>query len=292
MVSAVSAAAALAAAVVLAWTGVAKLAGSGPPPAALVAALGGREHAATAMRLLAAAELVVAFGLVAWPAPPPALVTALLGAAFLGYLAYARRVAPGSSCGCAGQDAVASRRSFLRAGWLVAAGGLGTTGAVPWWRVLAEHPVVVLCGFGVALAAVVACSAELDRWWLLPARRSWLRLRGHPLAGSQEDVPVAASVELVESSLAWQSVAHLVRSSLVEHWAAEGWRVLRYTGVHDEAGGGRPVSVLFAVDALARAGEATEPVVRVAVVDLATQEVIETGETRRPDVTLRPVGAM
>lgn len=278
--AAVSAVAALAVVLVLGWTGVAKLVGTTSPPAALVAMVGERPRAAWVLRLVAAVELVVALGVVAWPAPPPGLAAALLGGGFLCYLAYARRAAPGSSCGCAGKDAPISGRSYLRAGWLVLAGVLIAAGAVPWWRALAEHPVLVPCGLVAALVAAVACSAELDRWWLLPARQYWLRLRGHPFAGPPGVVPVAASVELVEGSLAWQAAAHLVRSSLIEHWVADGWRVLRYTGVHADGDGARAVSVLFAVDALARASQEVDPVVRLAVVDLATEEVVETNHTQ------------
>ena len=59
------------------------------------------------------------------------------------------------------------------------------------------------------------------------------------------------------------SAAAVVRSALVEHWDADGWRVLRYTGV----AAGRPVNVLFALDAAASSATVAEPVVRVTVLD-------------------------
>jgi hypothetical protein len=69
----------------------------------------------------------------------------------------------------------------------------------------------------------------------------------------------------------------VVRSDLVEHWEAGGWRVLRYTGVS----AGRPVSVLFALDATATAtgaaagGTEAGPAVRVSVVAEDTAEILE-----------------
>jgi hypothetical protein len=82
---------------------------------------------------------------------------------------------------------------------------------------------------------------------------------------------VAASVELLEQSLAWQTAAHLVRSALLEQWDIDGWRFLRFAGV----AGGRPVTVVFALAADAALGTA-EPAVRVTVVDPDRQEVLPT----------------
>ena len=76
-------------------------------------------------------------------------------------------------------------------------------------------------------------------------------------------MPVAATVELLQHSLAWQSAAPAVRSGLLEHWDADGWRILRFSGVSD----GRLVSVLFALDARATTETTSQPVVQLSIVD-------------------------
>ena len=83
-------------------------------------------------------------------------------------------------------------------------------------------------------------------------------------------MPVAASVELLEQSLAWQAAAPIVRSALLEHWDTDGWRFLRFAGVTDD----RPVTVVFALAADATAAGPAEPAVRVTVVDADRQEVL------------------
>jgi hypothetical protein len=85
---------------------------------------------------------------------------------------------------------------------------------------------------------------------------------------------VEASVELLESSLAWQASAPIVRSALLDHWDDEGWRVLRFAGVHQDERGARPVSVLFALDEEATIDSSPSPAVRVSVIDDDTQEAI------------------
>ncbi|MDT3400856.1 hypothetical protein RKE29_30375, partial [Streptomyces sp. B1866] len=146
----------------------------------------------------------------------------------------------------------------------------------PWWTAVARRPAASL-GLAAAAAAVLAAlTADLDRWWLLPLRRLRLRRRGHPLAGTRDGgrVPVAATVELLERSLAWQAASPVVRSALLDHWDDGGWRVLRYAGVHGAGAAARPVLVLFAVDPAASLDTAAAPAVRVAVVDADSGEPV------------------
>jgi hypothetical protein len=152
------------------------------------------------------------------------------------------------------------------------------------------HQPVAAAGVVLALGVIlVVTSGELDNHWLLPLRRARVRLFGHPLAGTGGQVPVAATVELLENSLAWQTVAPIVRSALAEHWDDGGWRILRYTGVYAGADGPRPVSVVFALDAGATLHTPGEPVIRVSVVDETSQQSIAAPEVaRRP---LLPVAA-
>ena len=246
--------------VLLAVTGAAKLRGRPDPESALVRLA--RSAAPVVSRVLGIVELAVAAVLVVRPLATVGGVAATgLGIGFVGYLAWARSAAPGASCGCTGSRAPVSGRSFARA-WLVVAGGVAATRADrPWWTVAADRPAASL---GLTLAALLlALVLFAEETWLLPARRLRLRLRPAHAPPTTGDVPVAATVELLERSLAWQTAAPVVRSALLEHWDDGGWRFLRFAGVRD----GRPVTVVFALDRTATTDTTTEPAVRLSMVD-------------------------
>lgn len=293
----------------LGWTGAVKLLGRGTvrqaPRTALARMLRSSERTVLVLRAVGAAELAVAIGLLVVPAlhasagataaMAPGVAAAALGAGFLGYLARARATAPESSCGCsAGDDAPITWRAFARAaavlagGAVSAAGALGAAGtagdgteadgaARSWWAVIEEQPWVSLGFLLLSSAVLMGLSADLDRWWRLPLRRFRLHLFGHPFnsgAGDGSTVPAAATVELLERSLAWQATSPVVRSGLVDHWDEDGWRILQFTGVYEGGGAARPVAVLFALDATASTDTTAEPAVRVAVVDADTGEAV------------------
>ncbi|MFK4265861.1 MauE/DoxX family redox-associated membrane protein [Streptomyces milbemycinicus] len=272
----------------LGWTGVAKLWPRRPtrpaPPAALVRLLRGARQAALALRLLGALELLLAVALLTLPGTvAPAVAAAVLGVGFTGYLAYARRAAPGSSCGCTGSGtAPVTWRAFTRAAALAAGGAaaaVAATAGEPWWAAVARRPVGSLCLVGGGAIGLAALSADgRVGWWWRGVRAHGLRWRaaGPPLAGPADGgaVPVAATVELVERSLAWRAAAPVVRSALLDHWDDAGWRVLQYSGVHGGGRGARPVFVLFAVDAAASLDTVAEPAVRVGVVDADTGQPV------------------
>ncbi|MDT0344186.1 MauE/DoxX family redox-associated membrane protein [Streptomyces litchfieldiae] len=272
----------------LARTGAAKLASRNLRAQAARTALPrlvrGPDRAALVLRATGAVEVLLAAGLLAFPrAMAPGLATAALGAGFLGYLGYAKAVAPESSCGCtASENAALTWHSFARAG-LVAAGGAGAAAAGrPWWSAAADRPGAAAGVLAVGAAVLAYLSAAPERSWQVPLRRLRLRLFGHPLGGDSGAVPVAASVELLERSLAWETASPLIRSGLVEHWDEDGWRILHYTGAHREGGRDRPVSVLFAMDAGAHLDRPAGRVIRVSVVDQETAEVVT------PDLVARP----
>ncbi|HEY5986493.1 MAG TPA: hypothetical protein VIV12_08970, partial [Streptosporangiaceae bacterium] len=121
--------------------------------------------------------------------------------------------------------------------------------------------------------------------------RARVRWFGHPLAGTAGPVPVAATVELLERSLAWQAMAPVIRSALASHWDSDGWRILRYTGVHDGPDGPRPLSVVFAIDAAATTQTVQEPVIRVSVIDEERQEIIAVPSLEVPRRPRLPVAA-
>ncbi|WP_069816969.1 MauE/DoxX family redox-associated membrane protein [Streptomyces sp. TP-A0874] len=298
MLSATTGPAVLALAGLLGWTGAVKLFSTGTarqaPRTALAVLLRSSERATLALRGVGGVELVLAAGLLTLPgtaapgAALPGVGTAALGAGFLGYLAYGRAAAPESSCGCsANETAVITWRAFVRAGLVLVGGVVAALATVPWWTSIAERPVARLGLLAAAVGVLVVLSADLDRWWLLPLRRTRLRVFGHPLGGTagRTDVPVAATVQLLESSLAWQAASPVVRSGLLDHWEEDGWRLLQYSGVYEApvhggaeesaSPGARPVSVVFALDAGASMDTPGDPLVRVGVVDSESGEPIE-----------------
>ncbi|MEU5926593.1 MauE/DoxX family redox-associated membrane protein [Streptomyces antimycoticus] len=281
---------------VLGPAGAGKLFGRGTarqaPRTALARLLRDGGRAALVLRALGAVELLLAAALLAPPATPlPGAAAALLGAGFLGYLGYARTAAPGSSCGCtARQDAPLTWRAFARAAVVLAGGVVAALAQQPWWTAAARRPAAALCLVLAAAAVLKGLSADPDRRWRMPLRRLRLRIAGHPLAatgnrlavtgnrlaaaghplgatGTPAAVPVAATVELLERSRAWQSASRVVRSALLDHWDDGGWRILQFAGVHGGGTAARPVLVLFAVDAAASLDTVREPAVRVSVID-------------------------
>src|SRR5262249_55894893 len=81
-------------------------------------------------------------------------------------------------------------------------------------------------------AAVVALSAELDRYWLLPLRRLRVRWR-HPLAGSVGlDAPAASTAHQLMRSPAYHAVGAFLRSDILDSWDEDGWRILSYSATH------------------------------------------------------------
>ncbi|HEY5834643.1 MauE/DoxX family redox-associated membrane protein [Streptomyces sp.] len=266
--------------VLLAVTGAGKLFGRQTAQLAantvLVRVLGEARRATLALRTLGAAEVAVAAALLAAPASvAPGVATALLGAGFTGYLGYAKATAPESSCGCSARDeGPIGTRAFTRAGVVLLGGVAAATAGSPWWSQISGRPGPSAAFVVPAAALLLALTADLDRLWLMPLRRLRLRVFGHPLAGAGERVPVAASVELLEHSLAWVATAPVVRSALLDHWDDEGWRVLRFAGVYEDARGTHPVSVLFALDRSATIDTTPSPAVRVTLVDDETEEVV------------------
>jgi methylamine utilization protein MauE len=262
-------------AVVLGWAGTVKLTGRRSPAAAARTALHrivGETAAPRAYRGLGGVELAVAAALLVPALRLPAALGAVgLATGFAGYLSWARAVAPDSSCGCLSSRA--SRitwRALARAGLLLGLGlaalvaGLGQVavggGRSGWLGALAGHPVAALVAVLGELAVVVALSAELDRYWLLPLRRARLRL-SHPLATGGFDVPLESSVQQLERSPAFARVGAALRSGIQDSWDEGEWRVLSYAAVIE----GKRVTVVFAVPRLRYAPAD----VRMAVVDEA-----------------------
>ncbi len=244
---------------------------------ALVRILGDGRRATQALRATGGVELLVAAGLVAAPvAVVPAAAAIGLGVCFLGYLAYARITAPRSSCGCTARDnGPISWRSFVRAGLVVAGGALALAARAAWWTQAARQPAASAAALAVILLVPAVVSGDLDHLWLVPLRRARIRVFGHPLAAGPAEVPVAASVQLLERSLAWTAASPVVRSGLVDHWDADGWRFLQFAGVHDTARGPRPVTVLFSLDPRHTVDSAPAPAVRVALIDDVSDEVVD-----------------
>ncbi len=229
---------------VLLWASVVKLR---KPEAARRSALKrivGERHVLTAYRAVAGVELVVGALLVAPPAVAlEAYVAVGLSVGMLGYLTYAKVVAPESSCGCLGdKETPVQARGFLRAGMLVVAGVLAAYGTAWWPAAVADHPFATVGLLAAEVALVVVLSPELDHRWLLPLRRWRVRL-AHPLAGGPAVIPLESSVQQLLKSDAYRSVADQLRSDLLDSWEEDGWRILAYAARTEDG----PATAVFAV---------------------------------------------
>jgi len=231
-------------AAVLGWSGTVKATGgSRVAGSALHRLLGGR-LAVPAYVAVGVVELLVAAALLAVPGPAAPMAAAALAVGFLAYLGYAALATPEASCGClGGSHAPISWRAFARAGMLLLAGLGGAWAGRAWWSGI--RPV----GAGAVLVAeaalVVALSAELDRYWLLPLRRLRVRIT-RPLAGASDEVPLHATVTQLQLSDAYRQVAGSLVSDVREYWDADEWRIVCYAARHED----QPATAVFAVPRL------------------------------------------
>ncbi|HEX6501524.1 MAG TPA: MauE/DoxX family redox-associated membrane protein [Micromonosporaceae bacterium] len=254
-------------AALLLWAGAVKLAGRRSAQAAARTALTrlvGTDRVAAAYRGVGAVEvlvggflLVTGAGTVA--ATGAATAATVLSAGFLGYLGWARAVAPDSSCGClSARRSRITWRAFVRAGLLFVAAAVATTATDGWVPTIAAHPATSVATAVVELALICSFSAELDRYWLLPLRRLRVRLR-HPLAGGGFDIPLESSVQQLERSEAFRRVGATLRSAVLDHWDEGEWRLISYAALVE----GRRMTAVFAVPRLRYAPDD----VRVALVE-------------------------
>lgn len=226
----------------------------------------GEQRALPAYRLVGGLELAVAALLVLPPAWwPEALAATALSIGFVGYLWYARRTAPTSSCGClSAKRTPVSWRSFARSGLLVAASALAVPATTGWLDVVRARPYLAGAVLLAEAVAVVVLSPELDWAWLVPLRQIRMRLT-HPLTGGY-GVPLLASVQQLQLSSAYRRVASLLRSDVREHWEQDEWRMVTYAAQYQ----GRAAVAVFAVPRLRHDPAA----VQLALVDEATDAVL------------------
>ncbi|MGW4963138.1 MauE/DoxX family redox-associated membrane protein [Nonomuraea sp. NPDC004186] len=197
-----------------------------------LARLVGAARAVPALRIVGVAELAVAAVLLLPPVSPwEGAMAALLSAGFLAYLTYSYVAAPAASCGCLGAHSrPVDVRAFARAGLLLAASLL----AVP------ADPGPPLVALGLAEAvALMALSAELDRYWLTPLRQLRVRLRGPLAAQPSEHVPLGASLHLLYRSPAYCSASAQITSDVQDTWDEDGLRFVVF--------GARERTAVFAV---------------------------------------------
>lgn len=187
----------------------------------------GARLAPAAYLTLGAAEALVALALLVAPGRPTALAAAALSCGFLAYLGYAAVAAPKASCGCLGKKKVRlSWRTFARAGLLLAAALVAAVDSAPqWWQSPPASVALLLVG---EAALFVALSAELDGLWLVPLRRLRVRMT-RPLSGAPDRVPLQATVSALVRSPAYREAAVWLASDVLEHWDADGWRILVYS---------------------------------------------------------------
>lgn len=233
----------------LGWAGAVKLRGLRTPEEVArnaISRLVGDHRASPAWRAVGAAELAVAAALLLPPVhPAKSGAAALLTVGFLSFLGYAKLAAPDAGCGClSSRLGPISWRSFLRAGVLLAAALYATGFATTWWPGAVTAAPVAAAGLVLTeLAAFCAASPELDRHWLVPLRQLKVRMT-HPLGDTvSEEVPLLATLQVLQVSDAYRQVGALLTSDVRDHWVEGEWRLLEYTARVD----GEPATAVFAV---------------------------------------------
>ena len=248
---------------VLVWAAALKLSGRKAELAARRSALSrmvGKDRAFAAYRAVGGVELAVGAVLLLPPAyPAEAMAAVAMCTGMLGYLTYARLVAPQSSCGCLGEKSTPVRwRAFARAFVLLLA-SIGAMFSNHWWGgAMLDHPLGTVAVLAAGAALIVVLSPELDGRWLLPLRRLRLRWR-HPLAGQPFEIPLESTVQQLYKSDAYRSVVELLSSDLLDSWDEGEWRLLTYSARRLSG----PATAVFAVPRLRYQPE----LVRVALVD-------------------------
>ncbi|MGH8793715.1 MAG: MauE/DoxX family redox-associated membrane protein, partial [Stackebrandtia sp.] len=205
-----------------------------------------------------------------WPQAwtPAAAAAALLGVGFVGYLVYARKVAPESSCGCMSAKHIPiSWRGFGRAAWVAVAGATAIAATQSWPGAIAESPWAAAAALLGETALFVGLSPEFDSVWLIPLRRAKVRLT-NPLygGGDASTVPLQDSVTRLHLSVPYQKTFPLLRTDVREYWDEGEWRVICYGARVD----GRQATAVFAVPLRRDHPEQ----IRVALVDEDSQEVL------------------
>lgn len=232
-----------------------------------LAKLLGEQRAPHAYRALGGAELALGAVLL-WPAywQPAAAAAAVAGAGFLGYLVYAKKTAPESSCGCMSAKHVPiSWRGFARAGWILAAGVTALWATGSWTAAAAGAPVAAVAVMTAQAVLFVTLSPEFDAAWLKPLRRLKVKLR-KPLSSGVDMVPLQASLGRLQQSRPYRETSALLRTGVREYWDSGEWRVICYGARYDD----RDATAVFAVPLRVDHPEQ----IRVAVVDEESEAVL------------------
>jgi hypothetical protein len=217
-------------------------------------------RAMRAWRAIAMTELVVGFGLLAWPSvrTPSAAAAALMVGATV-YLAWAMHNAPDRPCGCfgGGREGQVSAARLGRAGGLALLSALAVAAGESWVEALSR-------GWPLALLSV---EAGLLVWLSPEARDAWVRLRPPRLPGClSKDVPLETTLRALKQSPLWVRLrSYLTSEELLDHWRSGCWRFVSYPATVDET----DAAAVFAI----RVPSAKTPI-RAAFVDETTGRIL------------------
>ncbi len=203
----------------------------------------------------------------------PATIVRVASALFfliaMGALNETRQRRPAAGCGCFGDfsDTPVGWRTIVRAGVLCAAATV--TIGLPPLRMPSSSTTAELW------LAVLAF--ELSLLALLSPEVSEILVRlGYSEPCELRRLPVERTMAALHASSPWRRYAGQVSSAApVDVWREGCWRFVVYPGFAR----GRPVDIVFAVHLQAR-----RPVIRAAVLDASTDEVLGLAETRESAV--------
>jgi hypothetical protein len=203
------------------------------------------------------------------PATTVRVASALFFLIAMGALNETRQRRPAAGCGCFGDfsDTPVGWRTIARAGVLCAAATV--TIGLPPLRMPSSSSTAEL------LLAVLAF--ELSLLALLSPEVGEILVRlGYSEPCELRRLPVERTMAALHASSPWRRYAGQVSSAApVDVWREGCWRFVVYPGFAR----GRPVEIVFAVYLQAR-----RPVIRAAVLDASTDEVLGLAETRESAV--------
>jgi hypothetical protein len=203
------------------------------------------------------------------PATTVRVASALFFLIAMGALNETRQRRPAAGCGCFGDfsDTPVGWRTIARAGVLCAAATV--TIGLPPLRMPSSSTTAEL------LLAVLAF--ELSLLALLSPEVGEILVRlGYSEPCELRRLPVERTMAALHASSPWRRYAGQVSSAApVDVWREGCWRFVVYPGFAR----GRPVEIVFAVYLQAR-----RPVIRAAVLDASTDEVLGLAETRESAV--------
>jgi len=191
-----------------------------------------------------------------------------VAAAFVVYVLFSLKAAPGRPCGClGGHETTISGRTLARAGLVLMLALVGWTAQHFWLTAIVTNP-WLLGLVGVETLLLAALSPELGWSRIKPLAHMNRRLQPQAeLDCAVASAPMSETWEQLRLSDSFQSLTRYLKSDVLESWRDGCWRFLCFEAEYE----GRKATAVFAVPVLRQPHR-----VRAAIVDHVEDEVLLT----------------